>query len=311
MPASPLTDDSWAGLPLLQCNMDPGLYRLHVDTPVLIFREQPGLIVEVPEQDGRCIEFRQAPLRFDLFASGVEMNAISDRQATISLVVALPPAWLSVHQDAAGEPLELRSKTQFADKELRRLVWRLTSHHGGGEPLGAAYSSAVSRTIVDRVVRLQLADVARCDDEPGLDPEARRLVQELVDASLQQPPTAASMAAKIGMGTARFVREFRASFKATPHQYIQHRRLARARELLLRTDAPLTAIALDTGFSNHAHFATVFRAEMGTTPSNFRRASSGAATHRLPPHSARRRRGAQGWSGDPHALPRGLPDGGE
>jgi AraC-like DNA-binding protein len=277
MSGLPLTDAKWAGLPLLQCNMDPGLYPLSVDIPVLIFREQPGLLVEMSAQDGRCIEFRQAPLRFDLFASGAGMNAVSDRPGTVSFVVALPPEWLAVHQDAHGERLELRTKTQFADDALRRLVWRLKTHHGGGEPLGSAYSGAVSRTIVDRVVRLQLADVA--GSEPGLDPEALRLVREMVDASLQQPPSAASMAARIGMRTSRFVREFRASFKATPHQYIQGRRLARACELLLRTDASLTAIALDTGFSNHAHFATVFRAETGTTPSSYRRASGGTPTH--------------------------------
>ena len=278
MPASPLTDATWAGLPLLQCNMDPGPYWLDVDTPVLIFREEPGLIVEVPEHDGRCIEFRQAPLRFDLFASGVEMKAVSDRHATLSLVVVLPPDWLSVHQDTPGEQLELRSKIQFADNELRRLVWRLTTHHRGGEPLGAAYSGAVSRTIVDRVVRLQLADEAQQRREPGLDPEARRLVQDLVDTHLQQPPTAAVLAAKLGIGTSRFVREFKASFKASPHQYIQSRRLLRARELLLATDASLTSIALDTGFANHAHFSTVFRAATGTTPSSYRRAGSGTIT---------------------------------
>lgn len=279
MPASPLTDQTWAGLPLLQCNMDPGLYRLDVDTPVLIFREEPGLIVEVPEQGGRCIEYRQAPLRFDLFASGVAMNAVSDRLATKSLVVALPAHWLSLHQDLPGEPLRLRSKIQFADNELRRLVWRLTTHHRSGEPLGSAYSGAVSRTIVERVVRLQLADEARHHGGLGLDQEARRLVEALVDANLQDPPSVAAMAARIGMGMSRFAREFKTSFEASPHQYVQRRRLRRACELLRTTDASLTAIALDTGFASHAHFSTVFRAETGVTPSSYRRAGGAATRH--------------------------------
>lgn len=279
MPASPLTDETWAGLPLLQCNMDPGLYRLDVDTPVLIFRDEPGLIVEVPDRDGRCIEFRQAPLRFDLFASGVEMNAVSDRQATLSLVVALPLEWLSVHQDLPGEPVELRSRIQFADSELRRLVWRLTTHHRSGEPLGSAYSGAVSRTIVNRVMKLQLADEARHRGCVGLDREACRLVETLVDSNLQDPPSVAAMASKIGIGTTRFVREFKTAFEATPHQYIQRRRLQRARELLVTSDAPLTSIALDTGFASHAHFSTAFRAEAGVTPSGYRRASRVGTTH--------------------------------
>lgn len=276
MPASPLTDARWPGLPLLQCNMDPGLYRLEVDTPVLIVREEPGLIVEVPNREGRCVRFRQAPRRFDLFARGVQMNAVSDRPATLSLVVALPPEWIPLGHDGPGEQFQLRSKIQFADHELQRLVWRLTTHHRGGEPLGSAYSRAVSRTLVDRVVRLQLADDARHPGALGLDEEARTLVQALVDANLQEPPSVAALAARVGMGMTRFVQAFRTSFEATPHQYVQRRRLARARQLLRATDAPLTAIALETGFASHAHFTTVFRAATGTTPSRYRAAVTAA-----------------------------------
>ncbi|MEO8021397.1 AraC family transcriptional regulator [Polaromonas sp.] len=93
----------------------------------------------------------------------------------------------------------------------------------------------------------------------------------LVDSNLQNPPTTVDMAATLGMGVVRFARAFKTSFSATPHQYIQARRLEHARELLCRTDATLTAIALDTGFASHAHFSTVFRATTGVTPISYRR----------------------------------------
>jgi len=267
----PLTDEHWSGLPLLMCNMDPGVYRLDVSTPVLITREDLGTQVEVLNDGGRRVAFRQAPLRFDLFAAGLVMDAVSDRPATKSLVVALPDAWMP----ADDGQTRLRARYQFADAELRRLVWRLTTHHRCGAPLGHPYTGAVSRMLVDRVVHLQLARDARHPDSVGLAAEARRLVERWIDDSLQEPPSAAVLAARVGMGLGRFLREFKVTFAATPHQYIQQRRLLRARELLSSTDAPLSTVALETGFASHAHFTTVFRAALGATPSDYRRAHVG------------------------------------
>jgi AraC family transcriptional regulator len=275
MPATPLTDEHWSGLPLFMCNMDPGLYRLDVPTPVLITREDLGTQVEVLNDGERRVAFRQAPLRFDLFAAGLVMDAVSDRPATKSLVVALPDDWMPPDDGAADGQIRLRARYQFADAELRRLVWRLSTHHRGGEPLGHAYNGAVSRMLVDRIVRLQFAQDARHPDSVGLKPEARRVVETLIDESLQEPPSNAALAAKVGMGLGRFLREFKVTFAATPHQYIQQRRLQRARELLRGTDAPLSTVALETGFASHSHFATAFRAATGTTPSNYRRADPG------------------------------------
>ena len=254
--------------------MDPGLYRLDVTEPLLITRDDVGTSVEVLNEAGTRRPFRQAPLRFDLFPAGLSMNAVSDRLATKSLVVALPLEWMPRDESAIDGRIRLGSRYQFADVELQRLVWGLSRHHRNGELLGHDYSREVSRVIVDRVVRMQLAADARLPDRVGLKPEARRFVGALIDASLQETPSAAALAAKAGMGVNRFLREFKVTFEATPHQYIQQRRLARALELLQGTDASLTTVALETGFASHAHFSTVFRAAFGITPSTYRRAIS-------------------------------------
>jgi AraC family transcriptional regulator len=272
MPATPITDAHWSGLPLLQCHRDPGVYRLDVDVPILVIRDDLGTHVDVLDGVERRVAFRQAPLRFDLFSTGLVMDAVSDRPATKSLVVALPPDWLPAGDDAHDGPVRLRSRFQFSDAPLRRLVWRLTTHHRSGEPLGHTYNGAVSRTLVDRVLRLQFARDAGHPDSVGLHPEARRLVEALVDASLQEPPAAAALAATVGMGLSRFLREFKVTFEATPHQYVQRRRLARACEMLRGSDASLSTVALETGFASHAHFSTVFRAATGVTPRSYRRA---------------------------------------
>ncbi len=284
MPATPLTDHHWRGLPLLVCRMDPGLYRLEVESPVLVLREDLGTQVEVMSNSGRRLTFRQAPLRMDLFGRGLQMNAVSDRVDTRSAVIALPNAWLPDDPSAAQGHVDLTSRFQFSDAALRRQARRLLAHYQAGEPLGAPYTEALSRNLVDRVVFGQLAADASRSEEAGLSAEAKRFIADLVDAHLESPPTLVAMASALGMGVARFTHDFKLSFGATPHQYLQRRRLARACERLMRTDASLTTIALETGYSSHAHFSTVFRAAMGITPSGYRlaRADRLAATADVP-----------------------------
>ena len=280
MPALPLTDQRWSGLPLLMCDMDPGLYRLDVCKNSLIVRDDEGMNVEVLNREGgRCV-FRQAPMRFDLYTPGLLLYATSDRPATKSFVVELPPEWLPIDHSRAEGRMELHPRFQFGDPLLKRLVWRLRTHHERGEPLGHAYSQAVSRVVVERVAGLQLAAEAQTPDSKGLKPEARRVVEELVRSSLYEPPTAAAMAAKVGMGLTAFARAFKVTFAATPHQYVARQRLARAQELLLTSDASLLAIAIETGFANQGHFATSFRAFTGLTPTVYRR--TGTARQNAP-----------------------------
>jgi AraC-like DNA-binding protein len=52
---------------------------------------------------------------------------------------------------------------------------------------------------------------------------------------------------------------------------LRERLLRRAAEQLAQTDAPVTAIAFDLGFSSTQHFATSFRKQYGLSPTQFRR----------------------------------------
>jgi AraC family transcriptional regulator len=271
MPATPLTDERWPGLPLLECNMDPGRYCLDMQTVSLIVRDDTGMAVEVLNKEGRRCAFLQAPMRFDLYTPGLQVYATSNRLATKSFVVHLPAEWLPIDYGCAEGHIEIRPRFQFADPVLKRLAWRLRTHHQYGEPLGHAYSEAVSRVLVERLTGLQLATEARDSISAGLSPEARWLVEKLVEDSLHEALSVAMIASKVGMGLAAFARAFKVSFRATPHQYVRQRRIARAQELLTVTDASLMDIAIETGFANHSHFATSFRACTGLTPTAFRR----------------------------------------
>jgi AraC-like DNA-binding protein len=73
------------------------------------------------------------------------------------------------------------------------------------------------------------------------------------------------------LSTSYFSAAFRASFGTSPHDYISRRRIDLAKQLMLRTDMPLTEIALDCGFADQSHLCRVFRRLTGQTPAAWRR----------------------------------------
>jgi AraC-like DNA-binding protein len=73
-----------------------------------------------------------------------------------------------------------------------------------------------------------------------------------------------------GASRCRFTAKFKQHTGYTPHAYILHRKIMRAREALTQTDKPILEIALDLGFNSQPHFTSAFRKEMGLPPARWR-----------------------------------------
>jgi transcriptional regulator of acetoin/glycerol metabolism/AraC-like DNA-binding protein len=101
----------------------------------------------------------------------------------------------------------------------------------------------------------------------GLPPALTRRVREYVDSHLDESIGLEVLAGTAGLSVHHFARAFRQSVGEPPHSYILRRRIDRAREMLRKTDRPLSEIALAVGFSDHSHFARHFRRLVGITPS--------------------------------------------
>lgn len=79
------------------------------------------------------------------------------------------------------------------------------------------------------------------------------------------------MAGVTRLSTSHFFRAFKLGFSMPLHAYARAVRLARACELLLGSDEPVSRIAVRCGFADQAHFSRFFCREMGCAPALWRR----------------------------------------
>ena len=101
-------------------------------------------------------------------------------------------------------------------------------------------------------------------------PQRLRLVDDLIEARLDDRLTVQDIADALELSVGFFSRAFQAAFGKSPHDHIIDRRIARARSLLADASRDLSAIALASGFSSHAHMTATFRKRLGVTPHQLR-----------------------------------------
>lgn len=78
------------------------------------------------------------------------------------------------------------------------------------------------------------------------------------------------LAQKFNMSSRTFKRRFKATFAATPVQYIQQLRIEAAKQLLLNTQSSLNHIVNQVGYEDVSSFCRLFKRATGLTPKQFR-----------------------------------------
>jgi AraC family transcriptional regulator len=167
--------------------------------------------------------------------------------------------------------VELRPSRKFANARLSALVAAVHAEMVAGFPSGRLFLDSVERAMAvtlvkDHAVRRRPIQIYR----GGLGSARLRKIKELIQAKMEDDLSLDEMAQSVGLSTAHFARMFRKSTGESPHQFVLHQRLERAKAMLCAPDARVLDVAVACGFKTQQHFAQVFRGVWGVSPTEYR-----------------------------------------
>lgn len=136
--------------------------------------------------------------------------------------------------------------------------------------LGAAAANGIARRLVVPAHRSGgqaqfIVSPARPRSPDGLAPTL-----EWAQAHLDQPLTVRDLARHASLSTRQLARRMRAELQAGPLDWLHQQRIARAQELLERTDASIEQIAASCGMGTAVTLRRHFHRRVGVTPTAYR-----------------------------------------
>lgn len=117
--------------------------------------------------------------------------------------------------------------------------------------------------------RYCVGDVTEKDREDQHTQDFGRVI-EFIHQNLEKDLRLEQIARVMNLSNFYFIRQFKAAFGVTPHQYILDCRVGLAKELLRDTFLPISVVSQRCGFSTQSHFTSAFRQTVGASPRVYR-----------------------------------------
>ncbi len=151
------------------------------------------------------------------------------------------------------------------DPEVANYLFRnIIEHH--------AATDTYSEIVADNSLRLLLSYFFRGAEEVPAEHDLARFIEvfDYIDKHIGEAISLSDLAGLMFMNKVYFSNLFKKTFGVSPQQYIQQRKLDRARRLLADRSLPIASIASDLHFYDPAAFTSFFKKNTGMTPKEFR-----------------------------------------
>lgn len=156
------------------------------------------------------------------------------------------------------------------DRFVEMLGTSLREEFRGGTP-NLLYAESIATVLAVHLVRNYTGpSVSPRNLNATLSPYWLRKGLDYVEDHLGSTLTLSDLASELRMSPHYFSELFRNSTGFSPHRYVTHRRIERAKHMLADRQLKLGAIATALGFATHSRFTEVFARCVGATPREYR-----------------------------------------
>jgi AraC family transcriptional regulator len=194
------------------------------------------------------------------------------------LRMVLEPGFLRWVAEEAGVPraerLELVDNFRVRDQRLEHVARAFKAELEAGGLGGRLYAESLANVLAVHLIRhySSLCPGSAHEDggRSGLSRNALGRAVGYIEENLSEDLTLADIAEAARVSPYHFSRLFKVSAGLSPHQYVIHRRVESAKNLLSKTNLPIAEVAQRVGFADQAHLTNQFKRLVGVTPGAFR-----------------------------------------
>lgn len=240
------------------------------------------LVVAVVESDAFELEWRPAgadeshrlwllPNCAQIVPAGMPCYSHWRARPTM-LAIVFEPALIEKLRRETGvrEEDTIRARFGLRDPDIDAIVSKLRLELQFGGWSGRPYLEALGVVLAVHLLRNYAGARSNRTTDGGLGSRRLRRVVNFIESHLGEGLTQADLACVAELSPHHFASAFRSSTGVAPHRYLTERRIARACELLARSEATVTTVAHALGFASHGHFSESFRRFVGVTPSEYK-----------------------------------------
>jgi AraC-like DNA-binding protein len=190
--------------------------------------------------------------------------------------------WFLIRLKGIPKNQELLGLTPAMGRQLARTLLNLPSRHFKGQPrlqelldsmvlLSMQEGDPLKKVSLCAVMVEFLLLVIACSRKNIQSQSSQEMTALLryIDEHLDRPLPVPALASQLLLSTSRFKARFKMEIGMGPAEYVLRRRIAAAQEVLKRSQASVTQVGLQLGFSSSQNFATAFKRFCSMSPSKW------------------------------------------